>query len=180
MFGFGDKKKAIRDKAIDQITRNLNLQLHGYIKYGNLVSLIKTDPYIAGYIHGKMIGLIHYLHHVEGLPEEMFNQVSGFVLLNLFGEAEAMAVSRALKAFDQSPPDDYMRGAQRGTQIVKYLAGVDDIRDDPDYSKALRLHRETEKNYGRITNSEPGTDAVAALTGLEELWIGELLARIAT
>lgn len=179
MFGFGDKKKAIRDKAVAQITQNLSLQFHGYIKYGKLITLIKTDPYIAGYIHGKLTALIGYLHHVEGLAPEMFNQVSGFVLLNLFGESEAMLVSSALRKFDGNPPDDYLRGAQRGAQVVKYVAGIDDIRDDPNYSEALRIHRKTEQEVSGIFESEPGTDSMAAVVGLEQLWIGDLLARVA-
>lgn len=178
MFGFGNNNK-VRDKVVAQLTENLKLQFGPYIRFGRLVEVIQTEPYVAGYFQGKMISMIHYMHHVEGLPKDMFNMTSGMILINLFGEERVVNVSNALKAFAKSPPDDFLRGAQRGGQIVRYLAGMDDIRDDPDYAQALRRHRNTEESVRDLVGGGPDQDAFAALTGLEQIWIGDLLKEIA-
>jgi hypothetical protein len=196
MFGFGKSNKEIRDKCADQITTHLRAQFGPVIRWGSLTSVIQTNPYVAGYFMGKKLALIKYLHHVEGLPQEMFNQVSGFVLLNLFGETNGVAVSNAIKHYNKTTPPDFLRGMQRGDQIVCYMAGIEDIRDDPEYLLAVRRQREShaaavpayemlvtnhgdELGWSDPDPSDPGTDAMTALMGLEQLWIGDLLKEIA-
>jgi hypothetical protein len=178
MFGFGNKNK-VRDKVVAQISQNLQYQFGMYIRFGRLVEVIQSEPYVAGYLQGKLISMISYMHHVEGLPEDMFNMVSGMVLINLFGEEKVVVVSNTLKAFAKNPPGDFLRGAQRGGQCVRYLAGLDDIREDPDYAEALRHHRRSEKEVQGFIDSPPSLDAFAALVGLEQFWIGDLLQEIA-
>lgn len=172
MFGlFGGGKKA-RDKAINAISENLQLQLGGYIKFSNLVEIIKKDAYIAGYIKGKSMSFIAYFIKVEGMPAEDANMVSGMVLLNLFGENQARIVSQAIKAHSASETPQYLDGRNRGARIVPYAVGAQDVRNDPDYTRAIATFRTMEGKVGLESN-----DHWAAVTGLEQLWFGDHLAK---
>ncbi len=174
MFGqFGGAKNA-RDKAIKTITENLKLQLSGYIKFANLAEVIKNDAYIAGYISGKLMSFIAYFIKAEGMPAEDANMVSGMVLLNLFGENQARIVSQAIKANSSSETLQYIDGRNRGARIVTYAVGAQDVRKDSDYVRAIATFRKME---GKVGSRSESNNHWAAITGLEQLWIGDRLAK---
>ena len=174
MFGlFGGGKKA-RDKAINVISENLQLQLGGYIKFGNLVEIIKKDSYIAGYITGKLMSFIVYFIKAEGTPAEDSNMVSGMVLLNIFGENQARIVSQAIKSHSASETSQYLDGRNRGARIVTYAVGAQDVRNDPDHASAIAAFRKME---GKVGSGSESNDHWAAVTGLEQLWFGDHLAQ---
>lgn len=169
LFGGG---KAIRDKAIEFISSNLRMQLGPYIKFGNLVDVVAQDAYVAGYIYGKIIGFIFFFVKSEGMPESDTNMVTGMVLLKVFGETQARAVSDAMKAFAARQFPEFVEGKRRGSLITAYAVGAQDIQRDPEYAKALASFRELER---RVGDGQPSDDHWAAVTGLEGLWFGNKL-----
>jgi hypothetical protein len=166
---FGGSKKA-RDKASSTITENLQIQLGGYIKVGILVGIIQQDPYVAGYIQGKLLYLSTYFTKAEGLPVEDAQGVTGMVLLNLFGKTQAMVVSQTLRAHSGNRSSEFLDGQRKGMQVVAYAVGTKDVRLDPDYERAIATFRAMDNRYGSGPESN---DHWAAIAGLERLWFGE-------
>lgn len=173
MFGlFGGGKKA-QDKAITAITENLRIQLGGYIKFGNLVGIVQQDPYVAGYIQGKLLSFNAYFIKAEGLPAEDAQTVTGMVLMNLFGRDQAMVVSQAIIAHGGNLSPQFQNGQRKGALVVAYAVGAQDVRRDPDYTRAIAHFRQMEKKQGSESQSN---DHWAAITGLEHIWFGDRLA----
>ncbi len=169
---FGGSKKA-RDKAISTITDNLRIQLSGYIKFGNLVGTIQQDPYVAGYIQGKLLSFNAYFNKAEGLPAEDAEAVTGMVLLNLFGENQAMVVSQTIKTHSGNRSSQFLDGQRKGAQVVAYAVGAQDVRLDPNYARAIATFRAIENKHG---SGSKLTDHWAAISGLEQIWCGDRLA----
>lgn len=175
MFGlFGGGAKKAREKAINEITENLHSQLAGYIKFGNLVDTIATDAYVAGYINGKLTSLIVSSIKSEGVAAEDANMISGMVLINLFGEENVQIVSQAIKSHSARGTPRHLEGKDKGVRIVTYALGTQDVRKDPDYTRAIAATRRMESDAHLGTQSD---DHWAAVTGLEYLWFGEYLER---
>jgi len=172
MFGFGGGAKKAREKAIGEITENLRFQLAAYIKFGNLVELITTDAYVAGYINGKLTSLIVASIKSEGVASEDANMISGMVLINLFGEEKVHVVSQAIKSHSARGTPRHLEGRDKGIRIVTYALGTQDVRKDPDYARAIAATRRMEREAHSGVQSD---EHLAAVIGLEHLWLGEYL-----
>lgn len=167
--GWFSSNTSVRDKAISEITKNLQTQLGGYIRFGDLIGSIQRDPYIAGYIHGKLLSFNAYYNKAEGMPAEDGQVVTGAVLINLFGREKAMTVSQAIGAHGSYRSAQYLDGQRKGAQIVAYAVGAQDVRQDPEYRQAIATYRTMASNH-RLE------DHWAAITGLEHRWFGTRMA----
>jgi hypothetical protein len=173
LFSGGDGVSA-RDQAVEKITGIMSMLLEGHIKAKVLPEVAcDGDGYIAGYIYGKILSFILYFQKVDGLPAEDTNVVTGMVLLNVFGEADARQVSNAMRGFVNGSSQDFENGKQKGAILVAYSMQAKDARSDPDYSRALTTGRSVERRLGQSAGSN---DLWAAVAGFEALWFGDRMA----
>jgi len=140
---FGGRKKA-RQNAIAKIAMCMQAQLGGYARYlPSFIDIIKSDPYVAGYIQGKLATLIAYSIKFEKLHLDDEREVGGFVLMYLFGKDRTGDASSALGTHLRSRSNDYLIAREKGTVAAHYaLTGECDGKkaiDDPDYRKAWAL-----------------------------------------
>lgn len=174
MFGVGGRKR-VKDQAVNAITENLRSQLTVYLNAGVLITAIQDDPYVAGYIQGKILSFIAYFVRAEGLAQEDANVVSGLVLLNVFGRDPAVAVSQAIKQHIAGRSPQYQEGQRKGVAVVAYAVGAQDVTRDPEYSKAVALFRSIEHSLEGTSDSDNHGVAIA---GLEQLWLAQRLERL--
>jgi len=163
MFGLFGRK--IKDKAVEQVSEHLRLQLAHHIRFGRLLGLIGEDPYVAGYIHGKINSFMAYYVHAEGMPAQDATLASGLILMNVFGD-NAVSVSQAIKQHMSRPTPQFIEGSNRGGKAVAYAVGAKDPREDPDFSRGLALQRANERQAGSVSEN----DHWAAIVGMEQLW----------
>ena len=87
MFGLFSGRKKARESAMVTILNDLLLQFGGYVDFDpeKFVRIIKDDPYVGGYLSGKVTcdASIHMKN--AGLHKDDFSEVTGAVLLGLFG-----------------------------------------------------------------------------------------------
>lgn len=169
---FGGNK--LRDKAVVDVTENLQIQLGHHIRYGNMIDKIKTDAYIAGYIQGKITSFIAYFVRAEGMSINEGNYVSGKTLINVFGD-QAPDVSKILKEHAARGTQQFKNGIEKGVRVVAFAFGAQDVRQDPDYANAIAAYR-------IVTSIQPGANSIAndhlaAVVGFEELWFGSHLSK---
>lgn len=148
MFGLFNGRKKARRAAIATIAQNFQTLLGGYIRFGNLTDVIQTDAYVAGYIEGRLSIFIALSVKFEGLAIEDISEVSGFVMLYLFGKHQLPVVSQAIKAHALINSPQYLDGKEKGTRVVAYAYGVEQMKNDSDYEDAiaaLRLHNLNQK-----------------------------------
>lgn len=163
MFGLFGKK--VKDKAVEQVSEHLNLQLAHHLRYGRLLDLIDEDPYVAGYIQGKLTSFMAYFVHAEGMAAQDANRVSGLIIMNVFGD-DAASVSQAIKRHMSRQTAQFTDGSSRGARAVAYAVGAQDPREDPDYNRGLALQRANERKVGAVAEN----DHWAAVVGMEQLW----------
>ena len=170
MFGKRSSQAAVQ-RATDTLANNLSAQLTVYLNMGILVEAIESEPYIAGYINGKIVSFIAYSIKHEGLNQSDANQVSGRVLLDVFGEDTARTISSSINQHASNASQEYQQGQQRGALVIAYAVGAQDIQSEPEYRNAL----EALKGIQETSHREEMPDDMAAIAGLEELWFNSLM-----
>lgn len=168
MFG-RSKKSGVNEEVIRTLTENLDAQLSVYKNTNILVPAIQSDPYVAGFIYGKIISYISYAIKFKNLAPSDANMVSGLVLFNVFGESAVRDVSEQIR-FNLSVEDPVFKAAEfKGSTIIAYTVGARDVESDPNYKEAIKAFQE---QTGKIGGAPDIDDRLAAIAGLEYLWFG--------
>jgi len=168
MFG-GSKKSGVKEEVVQTLSENLNAQLAVYKNMRILLPAIQADPYIAGYIYGKIISYISYAIKFMNLPPNDANMVSGLVLINVFGETDVRDVSEQIR-FNLSIEDPAFKDAElKGSTIIAYTVGAREIESDPNYDEAIKAFHEQSRGIEGAPHTD---DRFAAIAGLEQLWFG--------
>ena len=169
---FGTKRRdQASERAIATLTDNLSAQLTVYINMGILIDALEADPYIAGYISGKIHSFIAYSIRAEGLNQSDANQVSGRVILNIFGNENGRIVSEALKRHASEATREYKQAQNRGVLVVAYAVGARNIQSEPEYDKATEAFKSATETIGVFESDED----LAAIGGLEEIWFAQYI-----
>jgi hypothetical protein len=172
---FGRSRRA-KEKAISFLTDNLQTQLTVYLNTGVLISAIENDPYIAGYIQGKIVSALMYFVKAEGMAVSDMNEASGQVLLNVFGRNQASEVSAAMKNHAGLKSRQYETGHEKGVLIAYYVFGAKDVKQDREYTAAINTYRDAERSLEGLGLDSGGVDEnMKAICGLEMLWFSKLL-----
>lgn len=171
MFGSNRRDETI-ERAVEGIAENLRTQLNVYISAGIFNDAIQKDPYIAGYINGKIHSFIAYSIKAYDLNPTDANQVSGRVLLNVFGENDAKVVSDAIKRHSVNSSPHYTQAMNRGALIIAYTVGAQDVSEAFNYEKAIRTADKILQNQDVVYSESESSRAVF---GLEEMWFNSRL-----
>lgn len=126
MFGlFGGREKA-RKNAIASVLDDLLVQVGGYIDFepDRFVGVIKEDPYVGGYVFGKLTcDATIFLEH-GGLHKDDYSEVTGAVLLGLFGSNHGQVVSSAIQQHARTNSVEFQDGKNKGGDVAAFLRGL--------------------------------------------------------
>lgn len=165
------KNDDIEENVIDTLTRNLEVQLNVYNNAGVLLSSMRSNPYITGYIQGKLVGYLAYSVAKLGLKPENANQVSGMVLIEVF-EEDAREVSNIIKSHSSTASPEYMDGKRKGELLIAYAVGKEDVSSDPQYDEAVKAFA---NDAGTQELRKLPDERAAAIAGLEGIWFHSLM-----
>lgn len=152
--------------------------LGAYQLTGILRPSIARDPYVAGYITGKIIWLVIGITK-NRLSKRDANAATGLILMNLFGD-DAAEVSRCLKAHCAENSKAYQLGSARAEKLALYFFRIEDVVGDAEHAPALAWIAAARNGALGImpelnTTSDPFTDAIC---GLEGLWFNDYMNRL--
>jgi hypothetical protein len=143
MFGLFSGRKKARESAMVTILNDLLLQFGGYVDFDpeKFVRIIKDDPYVGGYLSGKVTcdASIHMKN--AGLHKDDFSEVTGAVLLGLFGTTYLPNVSSACRQHTQVNSIQFQDGNNKGADVAIFLRGLRSqgrsMTEHPDYKRAV-------------------------------------------
>lgn len=165
MFGFGgNKKTAAADQAFDAI----EALCRPYIRSGKLTQIIKTDPYVAGFLGMRVPGVCVMASLEHGLNQSDAKEVIAIVLLKLYGSTDAYTSMLAnANALRQSGDEKFRLGCERGKKFMAYAQQKEDITADPDFPKAMDI--------ARSMGLPQSNDMSLPLAGLDRIWFGSYM-----
>ena len=185
MFGLFDSPEKKAQKAT-QFVAEMMLMTVGHLRMGPLAdelfkNLIKS-PYHAGYIQGKISGLLAHLVHSGKVSAENANMVSGMTLIMLFEEDKARKISSAINAHASRNEAGYQQGYERGSKVALYSVGARDVEQEPEVERAKRQAKSAEQEFNQLFPEESGgassDPTMHALMGLEIIWFTETLSSV--
>ncbi len=170
-----------KSKAVAQALDNIEALCSPYIPPAKLAQLVKTDPYLNGFL-GLRIPLAAKLASLEqGLDENDTKEVIAFVTSQLYGGAAAYAeIIRISNDRRQSADEQFQLGFERGQKIRDYVLQNKDITTDPDYPKAMEAANSatsSAKTLGLplLPSDTAADNPFVAISGLEYVWFGSYM-----
>lgn len=136
-----------------------------------------ANPYLSGFIQGKLTVLTVHLVLDGKLPKESANLVSGLVMLAAMGKDAATRLSVGIKAHAAAGAPDFKRGHAQGQKLAQYTLGMKDISQEPDLPRAVAKAKEAEALDAQIFPEAGASqnEFMSMLLGLELLWFLDVL-----
>ena len=151
MFSFGKNKK------IRVTSENMHLFLWRYDKYESLIKLAKWDCFVAGYIFGRIRGLLRleFGHFAEGndiikVYKLVFGDCDGMKMCDFVSKIriykEALFGGN-FESYPMSSPTyntfDFDRGFELSTKALLSMTNLEDCHSIPEYEDAEKYTLET-------------------------------------
>lgn len=159
-----DKKTQAGHDACDAI----DALCRPYIISGKLVQIIKSDPYVAGFLATRVRGVCVLASKEHGLDKNDAKEVMAKVLLAVYGSTmvyqELVANENALR---KSGNEKFELGYKRGIKLMDFFMQKENISDDPDFGKAMTI--------ARSMGMPESDDMSVPLAGLDRLWFGSYM-----
>ena len=140
MFGFGRKKKAIRELGFCLAEKLMPFSKVAH-KLGVFWVRLEGDPYLVGFINGRIKSqlagckaLVEEDHRIDLKPDDLM-QATYLALDHVTHDPQRFV---ALTERAKSAPD-YDRAYDDAAQIMRWYAGVDDITQEENYEGLLAL-----------------------------------------
>ena len=159
MFGLGKSGKI--EQATAQAYESVDAICHPFIVNDSLVGTIKDDPYVAGYMAGRIACAVVLAAKEQGLQMEDAVQIVRLVQVKLY-EMSALEVVQLNNELAASKDPEYTRGFQRSQKLQAYALHQKDIVSDPDFLEAMEVAKEL--------GLPQSNDMSVPMAGLEHLW----------
>lgn len=164
---FGGRSNKIRTAA-NQAFDAIEALCHPYMLSGALVDIVKSDPYVTGFLGTRIPSICVLASLEQGLDQNDTREVIAEVLLKVYGNTSTYSeINGIAKTLHESGNQRFQLGCERGKKFMNYVQHKEDITADPDFSEAM----DTARNMGMSASD----DMAVPLAGLDRLWFGSYM-----
>ena len=169
---FGKSQEEKWNDASDAVCRSIYASFGSYLNNIRMFEILKTDPYVAGYLQARLTGTAMLACAHYSLPQGDLRPVLGFALQKIYLE-EARAVTNATKKFTAERSPAYVTGMTDANNLIGYMNGNKNIATDRNYSKAVSQCEAMKSLYPNDFDADMGM-----IMALEQVTFGAYMLNI--